>query len=233
MVTPEEREFMWNFYAPEPRMRLNLGIRRRLAPLLGNDQRRIRLAHSLLLTFIGSPVLYYGDEIGMGDNIWLDDRNGVRTPMQWNDQLPTRAFQPPRSMLYAPVIDDDAYGYQRVNVQAQQADRDSLFNWLQTCAARAARASGFWTRRHSTGCRSIHQPSLRTGAQHEHDRVLVLHNLSDRHSTDRVSRLHRKAGSIYSHRHASRTAQHCNPINSCGLPRRNQASSRSSMTTTR
>ena len=101
MVTPEEREFMWNFYAPEPRMRLNLGIRRRLAPLLGNDQRRILLANSLLLTFIGSPVIYYGDEIGMGDNIWLDDRDGVRTPMQWNDQRQCGLFYG-RSVVRAP-----------------------------------------------------------------------------------------------------------------------------------
>ena len=84
MVTPEERALMWEFYAPEPRMRLNLGIRRRLAPLLDNDRRKIELANSLLFTLPGTPVLYYGDEIGMGDNIWLDDRNGVRTPMQWS-----------------------------------------------------------------------------------------------------------------------------------------------------
>ena len=129
MVTPAEREFMWNFYAPEPRMRLNLGIRRRLAPLLGNDQRRSRLAHSLLLTMIGSPVLYYGDEIGMGDNIWLDDRGGVRTPMQWDDSK--NAGFSAADRLYAPVIDDDVFGYARVNVAAQRADPASLFNWLK------------------------------------------------------------------------------------------------------
>ena len=84
MVTPEERQFMWDFYAPEPRMRLNMGIRRRLAPLLGNDRARIELANSMLFTLTGSPVIYYGDEIGMGDNIWLEDRDGVRTPMQWS-----------------------------------------------------------------------------------------------------------------------------------------------------
>ena len=83
MVTEEERQWMWKNYAPEPRMRLNLGIRRRLAPLLDNDRRKIELAHSLLFTLPGSPIIYYGDEIGMGDNIWLHDRNGVRTPMQW------------------------------------------------------------------------------------------------------------------------------------------------------
>jgi maltose alpha-D-glucosyltransferase/alpha-amylase len=83
MVTEAERQWMWQQYAPEPRMRLNLGIRRRLAPLLDNDERKIRLAYSLLFTLPGSPIPYYGDEIGMGDDIWLDDRNGVRTPMQW------------------------------------------------------------------------------------------------------------------------------------------------------
>ncbi len=86
MVSPEERQWMWDQYAPEPRMRLNLGIRRRLAPLLDNDRRKIELIYSLLFTLPGSPIIYYGDEIGMGDNIWLPDRNGVRTPMQWNSK---------------------------------------------------------------------------------------------------------------------------------------------------
>jgi maltose alpha-D-glucosyltransferase/alpha-amylase len=90
MVTTEERKFMW-IYAPEPRMRLNLGIRHRLAPLLGNNPALIRVANSILLTFIGTPFLYYGDEIGMGDNIWLDDRVGLRTPMQW-DSSPNAGF---------------------------------------------------------------------------------------------------------------------------------------------
>ena len=131
MVTPEEREFMWNTFAPEPRMRLNLGIRRRLAPLLGNDLRRIKLANSILLTLIGSPVLYYGDEIGMGDNIWLQDRDGVRTPMQW-DSSPNGGFSTaPRDRLYAPVIDEAVFGCQHVNVAAQRADPDSLLNWFK------------------------------------------------------------------------------------------------------
>jgi maltose alpha-D-glucosyltransferase / alpha-amylase len=91
MVTEEERQWMWHEYAPEERMRLNLGIRRRLAPLLDNDRRKIELANSLLFTMPGSPIIYYGDEIGMGDNIWLEDRNGVRTPMQW-DSSPNAGF---------------------------------------------------------------------------------------------------------------------------------------------
>ncbi|MBN1485182.1 MAG: maltose alpha-D-glucosyltransferase [Chloroflexia bacterium] len=131
MVTPEERAFLWDFYAPEPRMRINLGIRRRLAPLLGYDPRRIRLANSILLTLIGSPVLYYGDEIGMGDNIWLEDRDGVRTPMQWDDGRNAGFSSAPADRLYAPVIDDPVYGYQRVNVQAQLADPDSLLHWTR------------------------------------------------------------------------------------------------------
>ncbi len=131
MVTEEERQFLWDFYAPEPRMRLNLGIRRRLAPLLENHRGRLELAHSLLFTLPGSPVLYYGDEIGMGDNIWLEDRDGVRTPMQWTAGPNAGFSSADPTALYAPVIDDEVYGYQRVNVEAQQADPGSLLNRIR------------------------------------------------------------------------------------------------------
>jgi maltose alpha-D-glucosyltransferase/alpha-amylase len=131
MVTPEERAFLWDFYAPEPRMRLNLGIRRRLAPLLNNDRRRIELANSLLFTLPGTPVIYYGDEIGMGDNIWLPDRNGVRTPMQWSAGVNAGFSAAPADRLYSPVIDDPAYGYRAVNVAAQQADPRSLYHTVR------------------------------------------------------------------------------------------------------
>ncbi len=131
MVTPEERQFMWDFYAPEARMRLNLGIRRRLAPLLGNDMQRIRLAHSILLTFIGSAVLYYGDEIGMGDNIWLEDRNGVRTPMQWANTRNAGFSSAAPERLSIPVISEGEYGYPRVNLEAARRDPESLLNWLK------------------------------------------------------------------------------------------------------
>jgi maltose alpha-D-glucosyltransferase/alpha-amylase len=131
MVTEEKRRYMWEQYAPEPRMRLNLGIRRRLAPLVDNDRRRIELLNAILFSMPGSPIIYYGDEIGMGDNIWLDDRNGVRTPMQWNDG-PNAGFSSASSdALYAPVIDDEVFGYQRINVAAQQADPNSLLNWTK------------------------------------------------------------------------------------------------------
>lgn len=131
MVTEEERQYMWEQYAPEPRMRLNLGIRRRLAPLLDNDRRRIELLNAILFSMQGSPIIYYGDEIGMGDNIWLEDRDGVRTPMQWSDGLNAGFSDAPADQLYAPVIDDTVYGYQRVNVAAQQADPNSLLNWTK------------------------------------------------------------------------------------------------------
>ncbi|HEX9028598.1 MAG TPA: maltose alpha-D-glucosyltransferase [Anaerolineales bacterium] len=131
MVTETERQWMWQEYAPEMRMRLNLGIRRRLAPLLDNDRRKIELANSLLFSMPGSPIIYYGDEIGMGDNIQLFDRNGVRTPMQWS-AAPNAGFSPARpAELYAPVIDDPVYGLERVNVASQQADPSSLFHVIR------------------------------------------------------------------------------------------------------
>ncbi len=131
MVTPEERQFMWNFYAPDPRMRLNMGIRRRLAPLLGNDPARIKLAHSILLTMIGSPVLYYGDEIGMGDNISLEDRDGVRTPMQWDESTNAGFSKTGSDQLYSPVIDAGEFSYHRINVKNEENDADSLLNWIR------------------------------------------------------------------------------------------------------
>jgi maltose alpha-D-glucosyltransferase/alpha-amylase len=131
MVTPEEREFMWHFYAPEFRKRLNLGIRRRLAPLLENDRARLELVHSLLFTLPGTPVLYYGDEIGMGDDISLPDRNGLRTPMQWADEVNASFSSTPTVVTYAPVIRDPVYGFQNVNVAAQQNDPDSMLHLIR------------------------------------------------------------------------------------------------------
>lgn len=129
MVTEAERQYMWEQYAPEPRMRQNLGIRRRLAPLLDFDQRRIRLLNALLFSLPGSPIIYYGDEIGMGDDIWRHDRNGVRTPMQWDDSKNGGFSQADK--LYEAVIRDEAYGYQRLNVVQQQADPQSLWHVMR------------------------------------------------------------------------------------------------------
>ncbi|MBN1317275.1 MAG: maltose alpha-D-glucosyltransferase [Anaerolineales bacterium] len=135
MVTEEERQTMWELYAPEPRMRLNLGIRRRLTPLLDNDRRKLELLNSVICTLPGSPIIYYGDEIGMGDNIWLRDRNGVRTPMQWNDELNAGFSNAPPDKLYEPVIDDPVYGYQRVNVAMQSKDPNSMLNFTRRMLA--------------------------------------------------------------------------------------------------
>jgi len=130
MVTPEERKWMWEQYAPNMRMRINMGIRRRLAPLMDNDRRKIELAHSILLTLPGSPILYYGDEICMGDNIWLDDRNGVRTPMQWDCSRPHAGFSNARR-IYAPVVDSSEFGPDKVNVKDAQNDPSSFYHILK------------------------------------------------------------------------------------------------------
>jgi maltose alpha-D-glucosyltransferase/alpha-amylase len=131
MVTEEERDFMWNFYATEPRERLNLGIRRRLAPLMENDRRRIELMYSMLFTLPGAPVLYYGDEIGMGDNLELPDRNGVRTPMQWNDRENAGFSDARLENLYAPPVTGPEFGYSTVNVLNQNITPDSLLNTVR------------------------------------------------------------------------------------------------------
>lgn len=131
MVTEEERQWMWQQYAPDPRMRLNLGIRRRLAPLLENNPALIRLANVLLFSLPGTPIIYYGDEIGMGDNISLFDRNGVRTPMQWDKTANAGFSTAVPDKLYTPVIEQDPFGPQIVNVEDQLADPNSLFNFFK------------------------------------------------------------------------------------------------------
>ncbi len=136
MVTPEERQFMWDFYAPDFRQRLNLGIRRRLAPLLDNDRSKLELMHSLLFTLPGAPVLYYGDEIGMGDDVGLPDRNGVRTPMQWADDVHGGFSNTMSDALYAPLLRDPVYGFQNVNVTAQMADESSLLHLVRKMIAK-------------------------------------------------------------------------------------------------
>ena len=135
MVTADERDYMYFAYSADPRMRVNVGIRRRLAPLVDNNRRRIELLNSLLLSFPGTPILYYGDEIGMGDNIYLGDRNGVRTPMQWTSDRNAGFSRCDPARLYFPVIMDPIYGYQVVNVEAQLADQSSLLHWSRNMIA--------------------------------------------------------------------------------------------------
>lgn len=128
MVTDVERDYLWSTYANDPRARINVGIRRRLAPLMDNDRRKIELMNSLLLSFPGTPIIYYGDEIGMGDNIYLGDRNGVRTPMQWSPDRNGGFSRADPARLYAPPIMDPVYGYEAVNVEAQSRSLSSQLN---------------------------------------------------------------------------------------------------------
>ena len=128
MVTDVERDYLWSTYANDPRARINVGIRRRLAPLMDNDRRKIELMNSMLLSFPGTPIIYYGDEIGMGDNIYLGDRNGVRTPMQWTPDRNGGFSRADPARLYAPTIMDPVYGYEAVNVEAQSRSLSSLLS---------------------------------------------------------------------------------------------------------
>ena len=131
MVTDEERDYMYNEYARDRRMRINVGIRRRLAPLLDNGRRQIELMNALLMSMPGTPIVYYGDEIGMGDNVYLGDRNGVRTPMQWSGDRNADFSDADTAALYSPVIVDAPYGYQSVNVMAQERTQTSLLRWMR------------------------------------------------------------------------------------------------------
>jgi maltose alpha-D-glucosyltransferase / alpha-amylase len=135
MVTNEERDYMWQQYAADPQMRLNQGIRRRLAPLMENNRQRIELLNSLLFSLPGTPVIYYGDEIGMGDNVYLGDRNGVRTPMQWTGDRNAGFSTADPSRLYAPPVMDPVYNYQGLNVEAQERMPFSLLNWMKRLIA--------------------------------------------------------------------------------------------------
>jgi maltose alpha-D-glucosyltransferase/alpha-amylase len=131
MVTDVERDYMWDEYARDPVARINLGIRRRLAPLMDNDRRRMELLNGVLFTLNGSPFLYYGDEIGMGDNVALGDRNGVRTPMQWSPDRNAGFSTADPDRLYLPLINHPSFGYPAVNVEAQRASPSSLLNWMK------------------------------------------------------------------------------------------------------
>jgi maltose alpha-D-glucosyltransferase/alpha-amylase len=178
MVTPEEREWMWQEYAPEPRMRLNLGIRRRLAPLVDNDPCKIELAFSILFTLPGSPIIYYGDEIGMGDDIWLKDRDGVRTPMQWSAEKNAGFSSADSSLLYAPVIDDAVYGYQRVNVEAERANPHSLYRAVKRLIA-VRKQHPVFGRGNFSFLLPENESVLAYLRQYKDENVLVVSNLSD------------------------------------------------------
>src|SRR5438128_1948570 len=143
MVTDEERDYMYRVYAEDAQARINLGIRRRLAPLLGNNRRLIEMMNGLLFSLPGTPVIYYGDEIGMGDNIYLGDRNGVRTPMQWSADRNAGFSSANSQKLYLPVIVDPEYHYEAVNVEAQQNNPHSLLWWMKRLIALRKRYQAF------------------------------------------------------------------------------------------
>ena len=182
MVTEQERDYLWNYYAADRRARINLGIRRRLAPLVERDRRRIELLNSLLLSMPGTPTLYYGDEIGMGDNIFLGDRDGVRTPMQWSvDRNGGFSRADPASMVLPPIM-DPLYGFQTVNVEAQSRDPHSLLNWTRRMLTVRKQQQAF-----GRGTLKMLKPANRriiaylrefTSEEGEHEIILCVANLS-------------------------------------------------------
>jgi maltose alpha-D-glucosyltransferase/alpha-amylase len=177
MVTDEDRDYMYRVYAKDEQARINLGIRRRLAPLLGNDRRRMELLNGLLLSLPGSPILYYGDEIGMGDNIYLGDRNGVRTPMQWSSDRNAGFSSANPQRLFLPVIIDPQYHYETVNVEAQRSNPHSLYWWMKRVIALRKRHRAF-SRGSIEFVRADNHRVLAFVRRYEDEAVLVVANLS-------------------------------------------------------
>ena len=177
MVTAEERDYLWRTYASDSRARINLGIRRRLAPLLENDRRKIELMNGLLLSMPGTPVIYYGDELGMGDNYFLGDRDGVRTPMQWSADRNGGFSRANPQQLYLPPIMDPVYGFQAVNVEAQNTEASSLLNWMRRMISVRKQHPAF-----GRGTLTILLPQNRKilayVREHENERILCVVNLS-------------------------------------------------------
>jgi maltose alpha-D-glucosyltransferase/alpha-amylase len=177
MVTEEDRDYMWRTYANDTQARINLGIRRRLAPLLGNHRGRIQLMNGLLMSFPGTPIIYYGDEIGMGDNIYLGDRNGVRTPMQWSADRNAGFSRANPQKLFFPTIIDPEYHYEQVNVEAGQANQYSLLWWMKRLIALRKRYHAF-----GRGTMEFLHPENRKilafVRRYEDENILVVANLS-------------------------------------------------------
>ena len=177
MVTDAERDYMYYAYALDPRMRLNLGIRRRLAPLMDNGRKQIELLNSLLMTLPGAPVIYYGDELGMGDNVYLGDRNGVRTPMQWSGDRNAGFSRADVERLYSPLVQSPVYGYQAVNVEAQERVPTSLLHWMKRVIAIRKRYPAL-----SRGTTRFLLPNndkvLTYIREYQGEQVLVVNNLS-------------------------------------------------------
>jgi maltose alpha-D-glucosyltransferase/alpha-amylase len=177
MVTDVERDYMYDVFARDKVMRLNLGIRRRLAPLLDNDRRRIELMNGMLMSLPGTPIIYYGDEIGMGDNVHLGDRNGVRTPMQWNGGWNAGFSAADPESLYSPLILNPVYGYQAINVQSQKRSEHSLLSWMQRLI-RVRRSTPAFGRGSIEFLYPANHRVLAYVRQIERETVLVVNNLS-------------------------------------------------------
>src|SRR5216110_2784240 len=177
MVTDVERDYLWSTYATDPRARINLGIRRRLATLMDNDRRKIELMNSLLMSLPGTPIIYYGDEIGMGDNIYLGDRNGVRTPMQWTPDRNGGFSRCDPARLYLPMVMDPVYGYEAVNVEAQSRSLASLLSWTKRLIS-VRKSSKVFGRGSLTFIRPANRSVLVYVRQYENEVVLCVANLS-------------------------------------------------------
>ncbi len=177
MVTDEERDYMYDEYAKNKTAKLNVGIRRRLAPLLDNDRRRVELMTGMLMSLPGTPIIYYGDEIGMGDNIYLGDRNGVRTPMQWSGGWNGGFSTCDPELLFSPVISNPVYGYQAVNVLSQQRSEHSLLSWMQRLV-RLRKSTPVFGRGTIEFLEPANHRVLAYIREYENNRVLVVNNLS-------------------------------------------------------
>ena len=177
MVTDEERDYMYDEYAKDKSARLNLGIRRRLAPLMENDRRRIELMTSMLLSLPGTPIIYYGDEIGMGDNMYLGDRNGVRTPMQWSGGWNAGFSTADPEQLYSALISNPVYGYQVVNRESQRRSEHSLLSWTQHILG-VRKSSRVFSRGSIEFLSAANHRVLAYVRQWNNERVLVVNNLS-------------------------------------------------------
>ena len=182
MVTKEDRKLLWDIYAPEKRMRLNLGIRRRLAPLMGGDMHKVELLYAILFSLPGVAIIYYGDEIGMGDNIWLEDRDGVRTPMQWSDGAHAGFTSGEPKELYRPVIDEGEYSFKKINVAQQNAEKGSFLNRLKALV-QVRKAHPLFTSQVYTIVNTEQREVFAIQRSNGRETILCLHNLTDEQQT--------------------------------------------------
>ncbi|HEY6127310.1 MAG TPA: maltose alpha-D-glucosyltransferase [Candidatus Acidoferrum sp.] len=194
MVTDIERDYMYDEYAKEKGMRLNLGIRRRLSPMMDNDRWRIQLLNGLLLSMPGTPIIYYGDEIGMGDNVYLGDRNGVRTPMQWNGGWNAGFSAADPERLYSPLISNPVYGYQAINVESQRRSPHSLLSWMKRII-RVRKSSRVLSRGSIEFLKPSNHRVLAYVRELGNERILVVNNLSKSAQAVELD-LHQYKGSI-------------------------------------